>query len=152
MCLRHVSREIAIEKSAWFHLANNCCMSILYNLRRIDEVCLEHVDNNFLPLPQRLRGDFDEIRSRTRILFNDTLDVLDTGAIDTVPMLRHRCDELKDNISATVHTLHDNLRDGDPGTMSVLYVYLNTLQETQELISSLRKFLRATAKLHTPQI
>ena len=152
LCLRHVSREIAIEKSAWFHLANNCCMSILYNLRRIDEVCLEHVDNNFLPLPQRLRGDFDEIRSRTRILFNDTLDVLDTGAIDTVPMLRHRCDELKDNISATVHTLHDNLRDGDPGTMSVLYVYLNTLQETQELISSLRKFLRATAKLHTPQI
>ncbi|MBP3638621.1 MAG: inorganic phosphate transporter, partial [Muribaculaceae bacterium] len=106
LCLRHVSREIAIEKSAWFHLANNCCMSILYNLRRIDEVCLEHVDNNFLPLPQRLRGDFDEIRSRTRILFNDTLDVLDTGAIDTVPMLRHRCDELKDNISATVHTLH----------------------------------------------
>ena len=149
LCLRHVSREIAIEKSAWFHLANNCCMSILYILRRIDEVCLEHVDNNFLPLPQRLRGDFDEIRSRTRILFNDTLDVLDTGAIDTVPMLRRRCDELKDNISATVHTLHDNLRDGDPGTMSVLYVYLNTLQETQELISSLRKFLRATAKLHS---
>ena len=33
LCLRKVNRETAIEKSAWFHLGNNCCMSILYNLR-----------------------------------------------------------------------------------------------------------------------
>ena len=51
LCLRRVNRETAIEKNAWFHLSNNCCMSILYNLRRINEVCKEHVENNFLPLP-----------------------------------------------------------------------------------------------------
>lgn len=41
LCLRQVSRETAIEKSTWFHLSNNSCMSILYNLRRIAEICKE---------------------------------------------------------------------------------------------------------------
>ncbi len=31
--------------------------------------------------------------------------------------------------------------------MTVLYVYLNTLQETQEIVSSIRKYLRAYAHL-----
>ena len=31
--------------------------------------------------------------------------------------------------------------------MTVLYVYLNSLQETQEMVSNLRKFLRALIKL-----
>ena len=34
LCMRHVDRAMAIEKNTWFHLSNNCCMSILYNLRR----------------------------------------------------------------------------------------------------------------------
>ena len=53
LCLRYLTREMAIEKSTWFYLSNNCCMSILYNLHRINEVCKEHVENNFLPLPRR---------------------------------------------------------------------------------------------------
>ncbi len=39
LCLRHLTREMAIEKSTWFYLSNNLCMNILYNLRRINEVC-----------------------------------------------------------------------------------------------------------------
>ena len=35
LCLRYLTREMAIEKSTWFYLSNNCCMSILYNLHRI---------------------------------------------------------------------------------------------------------------------
>ncbi len=31
--------------------------------------------------------------------------------------------------------------------MTVLYVYLNMLQETQEIVSALRKFLRSFAKM-----
>ena len=31
--------------------------------------------------------------------------------------------------------------------MTVLYVYLNTLQETREMVSALRKYLRAYAKM-----
>lgn len=147
LCLRQVTREVAIEKSAWFHLCNNCCMGMLYNLRRINEICKEHVDNNFRPLPAQYVEGFELIRTRVEILFNDTLDMMSSGDTDTVNLLRRHCDEIKDTISDTYHKLHNQLREGDTASMTVVYVYLNTLQETQEMVSSLRKYLRAYAKL-----
>lgn len=147
LCLRQVSRETAIEKSTWFHLSNNSCMSILYNLRRIAEICKEHVENNFLPLPKQYTAEYELIRTRVSTLFDDTLDVMDTGAEEAIPVLRRHCDEIKDTISDAYHRLHDQLREGDTASMTVVYVYLNMLQETQEMVSSVRKYLRAIAKL-----
>ena len=122
-------------------------MSILYNLRRINEICKEHVDNNFLPLPAAYTGEFELIRTEITTLFNDTLDMMGTGTTEAVPMLRRHCDNIKDQLSISYHRLHSQLRDGDPSAMTVLYVYLNLLQETQEMVSALRKYLRAFAKL-----
>ena len=152
LCLRRAGHEVAIEKSTWFHLGNNCCMSVLYNLRRINEVCKEHVDNNFRPLPQPYAQDLAELSTRVQTLFNDSIEVLRIRDVEVVAMLRRNCDEIKDTISEMTHSLHDHLREGDPGAMTVIYVYLNMLQETQELVSSLRKYLRAYAKLSSPVI
>ncbi len=144
--LRRIRRETAIEMSAWFHLSNNCCMSMLYNLSRINEICREHVDNNFMPLPEAYRLEYNEVRSRTDTLFNDTLAMIDTGAFETIPMLRRHCDEIKDYIAAVYHRLQNRLREDNPASMTVLYVYINVLQETQEMVSTIRKYLRAYAK------
>lgn len=147
LCLRHITPEKAIEKSAWFHLGNQCCMSILYNLRRINEACREHVDNNFHPLPQPYVADFEMIRTRIDVLFNDTLQMMADNAPEAVTELRRHCDEIKDEVSETYHKLYTQLREGNPASMTVVYVYLNLLQETQEMVSGIRKYLRAYAKL-----
>lgn len=147
LCLRHVTPEKAIEKSAWFHLSNQCCMSILYNLRRINEACREHVDNNFHPLPPQYVADFEMIRSRIDLLFNDALQMMADNAPETVTELRRQCDRIKDELSETYHKLYAQLREGNPTSMTVVYVYLNLLQETQEMVSGIRKYLRAYAKL-----
>lgn len=147
LCLRQVSRETAIEKSAWFHLGNNCCMSILYNLRRISEICKEHVDNNFLPLPKQYANDFERVRTEVATLFDDILHMIDGEQTELIPALRKQCERIRDMVSDTYHKLHVQLRDGDSSTIGVLYVYLNTLQETREMVSILRKYLRAYAKL-----
>ena len=151
LCLRHLTREMAIEKSPWFYLSNNCCMGILYNLRRINEVCREHVDNNFYPLPQRYREEYAVIVDKIITLFNDTLEIMQTGDTDAITMLRRHCEDIKDLISDTYHKAHEHLRDGDASEMSVIYVYVNMLQETQEMVSSMRKYLRAFAKLRNSE-
>lgn len=147
LCLRHVQHETAIEKSPWFYLSNNLCMSLLYNLRRINEVCKEHVGNNFHPLPKRYTEEYELMRTRISILFNDTLEVIQSNDMQAIAMLRRHCDEIKDSISAAYHRIQDHLREGDTASMTVLYVYVNILQETQEMVSSIRKYLRAFAKL-----
>lgn len=147
LCLRNLTRQMAIEKSTWFYLSNNMCMNILYNLRRINEVCKEHVENNFMPLPERYAEECEQMRTRISILFNDTLAQMESGDTMAITLLRNHCDEIKDLISDTYHRAHDQLRDGDPSAMGVLYVYVNMLQESQEMVSSIRKYLRAYAKL-----
>jgi len=147
LCLRRVCRETAIEKSAWFHLSNVCCMSILYNLRRINEACKEHVDNNFNPLPQQYIAEFNAIRTRIGSLFNATVSMMSDNSSEPVTALRHQCEEIKDLLSDTYHKLYTQLREGNPSSMTVVYVYLNLLQETQEMVSGIRKYLRAYAKL-----
>lgn len=151
LCLRRISHETAIKINAWFYLGNNCCMSMLYNLGRINEICKEHVENNFRPLPQQNVADYEMVRTQVSVLFNDMLAMIDSGQIDTVRLLRRHCDEIKDVVSDTYHRLHDQLREGDPAATTVLYVYLNMLQETQEMVSSIRKYLRAYAKLRDPE-
>lgn len=150
LCLRQVDRPTAMEMNTWFYLGNNCCMSILYNLRRMAEACREHVDNNFRPLPQAYVDEFELLRTRIGVLFNDVLTMMNQEAIPTVPLLRRHCDELKGALSANYHRLRQHLHEEDPESMSVLYVYLNLLQESREMVSSLRKYLRAYAKLYTP--
>lgn len=151
LCLRSLPRETAIEKSTWFYLSNNCCMGILYNLRRITEVCKEHVDNNFHPLPAIYRREYKQVCDEVSGIFGSTLAIMESGDTDDITRLRKRCEGLKDLISDTYHRAHDHLRDGDPSAMAVLYVYVNILQETQEMVSSLRKYLRAFAKLRNPE-
>lgn len=147
LCLRHLPRETAIEKSTWFYLSNNCCMGMLYNIRRINEVCKEHVENNFHPLPKRYVPEFEIISTRIEILFNDTLALMQSGDIEAITVLRRHCDGIKDTISDTYHRALNQLREGDTSKVTVLYVYINMLQETQEMVSSIRKYLRAFAKL-----
>lgn len=147
LCLRNVSHETAIEKNAWFHLSNSCCMGMLYNLERMNEICLEHVDNNFHPLPPGCVAELETLRTGVEELFDDISAMMEDHAPETIPALRRRCDEIKDRVSAICQRLFSRLREDDPSSMTVMYVYLNMLQETQEMVSVLRKYIRAYAKL-----
>lgn len=151
LCLRRVPADTAIEKSAWFHMATNACSTMNYSLRRITEVCREHVENNFRPLPAGYREGFGRIRQGILSLMADASPLLEAGAVKKVSEVRRRGDRLKDEISAECHRIYDWLHSGAADNLTVTYVYLNMLQESQELVSALRKLLRAAAKLRTSE-
>ena len=151
LCLRRVPDDTAIEKSAWFHMATNACSTMNYSLRRITEVCREHVENNFRPLPAGYRDGFGRIRQGILSLMADASPLLEAGAVKEVSEVRRRGDRLKDEISAECHRIYDWLHSGAADNLTVTYVYLNMLQESQELVSALRKLLRAAAKLRTSE-
>jgi phosphate/sulfate permease len=159
LCFQRVHKTIAIENNSSFYLANNCCMSILYNLRRINEVCKEHVENNFHALPAAYLERFTPIYTRiaqfmqssSNALHNDgelnrTDHVLDSEIIE----LRLSCDAIKERLSTECQRVHEQIQSGNAEILTVSYVYLNLLQETREIVSSLRKLLRASKDLQTP--
>ncbi len=148
LCLRKASPQIAMEKSTWFHLSNNMAMSITYNLRRINETCKEHVDNNFLPLPEQFHTFLEEIKEGITGIFNESEIAIGNNNPELIDELRHRCDSVKQDLSRHSRKVYDFLQTGAAENMTVAYVYLNLLQESRELVTSLRKLLRAAGKLN----
>ncbi len=148
LCFRKASPQTAMEKSAWFHLSNNMAMSITYNLRRINEVCKEHVDNNFRPLPKQFHESLSEICDEVCSIFRDGMAAVDEDNPETIDRLRKRCEAVKQALSENSRRVYDLLQNGATRDMTVAYVYLNLLQESQELVTSLRKMLRAVGKLN----
>jgi len=146
LCMKSLDRSTALEKSAWFYLSNNCCMSLLYNMRRIAEVCAEHVSNNFNPLPVQYVKELEGICSDMSSMFEDSLTAVGSDDPEAIINLRRRSDRLKTKISGCYHSLHGKLPLIKESEVSVLYVYLNLLHETREAVSSLRKYLRAYSK------
>ena len=148
LCLRRVAPRTAMEKRAWFFLSNNMAMSMTYNLRHINEVCKEHVDNNFHPLPVQLKEPFSVVCHDILGVLHEAADNAKSGSPEVIDTLRSRCTALKDRCTVLTRDVYDQLQRGDADHMTVAYVYLNVLQETQEFITSLRKLLRANGKLN----
>ncbi len=148
LCLRRVTPETAIEKSTWFHLSNNMAMSMTYDLRRINEVCKEHVENNFRPLPAQFHEPLGEIRDKIVGVLRDSENAIEESRPEVIDELRRRCDTIKTDLSSHSRSVYDQLHKGDAANLTVIYVYLNLLQESRELVTSLRKMLRASGKLN----
>lgn len=147
LCFRRINKELAIEKNTWFHLGNNCCVSIMYNLRRISEFCKEHVDNNFKPLPEKYKKDFMPVRDRIVVLFEKGCSIWESGKYEDTVDLRNECEEVKEILSKKCKVIFGYLQEDDTENLTVTYVYLNMLQESQEMLSAYRQLLRAGRKL-----
>ena len=148
LCFRKASPQTAMEKSTWFHLSNNMAMSITYSLRHINEVCKEHVDNNFTPLPVRFHDTVSGIRDEVCAIFNDAATTVDENHPEAIDLLRKRCESVKQELSLSSKAVYDLLQNGDTSDMTVAYVYLNLLKESQEMVTSRRKMLRAIGKIN----
>lgn len=147
LCLRQASPEVAIEKRPWFHLCISLSSSMTYNLRHINEVCKEHVENNFRPLPPQLRDALSNVCASISSVLHDA-DAIDPGNPESIDMMREKCIQVKDRLSYLTRDVYDLLQKGDLQNMTVTFVCLNVLQETQEFVTSLRKLLRAIGKLN----
>ncbi|MBQ3634243.1 MAG: inorganic phosphate transporter [Bacteroidales bacterium] len=146
MGLRRTEPRLAIENNTWLHLAYNSNQQIIYCLMRMCEPCLEHVDNNFAPLPQELKEQFEPLRKDVISLFEKSCTTIQNDKYEETSDIRQEGDNVKDRISQMRKQLVSHIHE-DMDNYSVIYVYLNMLQETQEMVSSLRHNLRALRKI-----
>lgn len=139
---RRIDPEVAMEKNTWFHLGRNSCEEILYCLRRIADPCEEHVDNNFVPLSTEQIKEFIPLRDTVLFLLRRTEKIFQTGSYGEVDEVRHECEHLKDCLEKAREEQMKRMQSSKEN-ITVAYLYLNLLQETRELTSSVRHLLRA---------
>lgn len=140
--LRRIDPGVAIEKSTWFHLGVNSCEDMLYSLRRICDPCEEHIDNSFVPLEKDRIKEFLPLRDTLLYLLKRAVVVISTENFTDSDKLREQCEEFKSCLSSTRHEQIERMQTSKEN-ITVSYVYLNLLQETHEIASSLQHLLRA---------
>lgn len=141
--LRKIDPLQAVEKDTWFHLACNSCEQSLYCLKRMCEPCLEHVDNNFNPMPEEYITEFNPVRENVEKLMSVIGDMIESGNYDKALQVRQFGDEMKSQLSQLRKIQQDRIRKGDMSNLKIEYLYMSMLQETQEIISHMRHWVRA---------
>ena len=106
--------------------------------------------NNNVPVDYLCQGMlYSYLDKLDKILYvSSFLQPMDYNNPEAIDALRDRCSAIKDRLSYMTRDVYDMLQKGDTENMTVAYVYLNVLQETQEFVTSLRKLLRAMGKLN----
>lgn len=146
LALRRVPSDIAIERNTWFHLGINSSEQYIYCLRRMLEPIKEHVDNSFNPLPEIFINEFKPIRAKINELMQQTENLIATGQFENYREVLENADQCKDLLSKVRKQHIDRIQQSDDDNFKVSLVYLNILQESQQLLSNMRHQLRAAKK------
>lgn len=140
-----LEHDIAIDKGLYYYQGNDFASEIVFSIRRLTEPGKEHVDNHFSPLCEVQKEDFgkmtDEIvsflnRSSVMIERNDyhRMDDLIAESVDlTAKLTLLKKEELK------------RIR-GQSGSTKVSMVYLNMVQEAQNVVSFTANLLKVSRK------
>ena len=143
--MRKIDYLQAVEKNTWFHLGCNSCSQIVYCLKRMLEPCEEHVDNNFSPLPQNYVDELIPVCNEITKYLQSVEDEIRGGSFVNADLLLVEGNALKARISQMRHRQQDRIQHEDDN-IKVSLLYLNTLQEAQELVSMMRHLLRASKR------
>ncbi len=145
--LKRSPLEIAVERNTWFHVGVNADQQYIYTLRRMLQPIKEHVDNNFNPVPETYINEYEAVRRKVNELMKMTCEIIETNRYERYREVLAEADVCKDNLSA-VRKDHINRMQSSRSDKSIKIdmVYLNLLQETQQLLSVMRHQLRSAKK------
>ncbi len=148
IALHRIPEDIALEHNTWFHLGANSNQQFIYCLKRLLEPIKEHIDNNFNPVPAAFMEEFRPIRNRIGNLMDEICEMLTTCSFDHEKRVLEEAELCKKELSALRKTHIDRMqrRTGTADYKTSL-IYLNILQESQELLSIMRHQLKAARKL-----
>lgn len=147
LALRKAPNDIAIERNTWFHLSINAAQQYIYILRRMLEPIKEHVDNNFTPIPDILVEEYNLIREKINQYLLETEKMIQAHDYSNYRDLLDEADFFESDLSVIRKKQIDRIQIAqDTGNLQIYLVYLNLLQESQQLISNMRHQLRAVKK------
>lgn len=141
--MRRIDKRISLEKNTWFHLASNSGEQMLYCLKRMSDPCKDHVDNNFNPLSRECIEEILPVKKKIVDYLMRSERIVEDRDYEHIDALLAEEEAYKQQLSEMRRAQEDRIQMDLSQGLKVSLVYLNLLQETQELLSDLRHYLRA---------
>ncbi len=132
-------------RNTWYFLGINSCQQMLYSLKRINEPLREHVGNSFQPLPSQYHSRFISMRDDVITLYKKALLMLTTADFTDSEKLREEGNIIQQRINEDRKRALDTIHK-ESTNLNTLFLTIHIMQESQELIASLRHMLRGMNK------
>lgn len=140
-----LEHDIAVDKGLYYYQGNDFASEIVFSIRRLTEPGKEHVDNHFSPLSEVQKEDFGKMTSNIVSFLNRSSNMIENNDY-------HRMDDLiseSTNLTACLTLLKkEELKriQGQSGSTKVSMVYLNMVQEAQNVVSFTANLLKVSRK------
>jgi phosphate/sulfate permease len=139
IALRRIDPVSSVEKGTWYFLTINSLSQMVYCLKRMGEPCLEYVANNFRPIPGKYVNEFLTLRDEIVRIFRRAISDETTHHIrDDAARIQNALSDYRKRIIRDIQTKQLNIES--------MTVFLNLVQESQELLSALRHTMRGKNK------
>ena len=139
VALRRIDPVLSVEKGTWYFLTINSLSQMVYCLKRMGEPCLEYVANNFRPIPGKYVNEFLTLRDEIVRIFRRAISDETTHHIrDDAARIQNALSDYRKRIIRDIQTKQLNIES--------MTVFLNLVQESQELLSALRHTMRGKNK------
>ena len=140
--IQRLEPTVALEKNTWYFLSNTSIEQMLYCLKRVNDPCREHVGNAFTPVAKEQAEAFVVYQKQILAIFDSTIGALSAGlTAQTVDALREQAAAIQAELSTYRKQVIDGMREQNVNIESAT-VFLNLIQESQQLLSCLRHMLR----------
>lgn len=140
-----LEHDIAIDKGLYYYQGNDFASEIVFSIRRLTEPGKEHVDNHFSPLCEVQKEDFGKMTDEIVSFLNLSSVMIESNDY-------HRMDDLiaeSVDLTAKLTLLKkEELKriQGQSGSTKVSMVYLNMVQEAQNVVSFTANLLKVSRK------
>lgn len=140
-----LDHDIAVEKGLYYYQGNDFASEIVFSIRRLTEPNKEHVDNNFSPLSSVQKEDFGKMTKSIVSFLNRCAAMIQKNDY-------HRMDDMIAESIALSNQLtvlkKEELKriQGQSGSTKVSMVYLNMVQEAQNVVSFTANLLKVSRK------
>ncbi len=140
-----LEHDIAIDKGLYYYQGNDFASEIVFSIRRLTEPGKEHVDNHFSPLCEVQKENFGKMTDEIVSFLNRSSVMIESNDY-------HRMDDLiaeSVDLTAKLTLLKkEELKriQGQSGSTKVSMVYLNMVQEAQNVVSFTANLLKVSRK------
>ena len=145
ICIRKMDQETAMMRSAWFFSSFSDLEQMYYSIRRMCEPALEHIDNNFTPLPASYAQDFRTDRDQLNKCIDEVSLACQVFSHENLRVYESQFAELQYKFSDKRKELTRDIQKGSIN-INTAYLYLNILQESENVSSHMQHFVRSSRK------
>ncbi|WP_300812126.1 inorganic phosphate transporter [uncultured Bacteroides sp.] len=143
MC--RLDNNTVLEKGLYYYQGNDFASELVYSVGRLCEPCLEHVDNNFMPLDAIQKGEFADVTEDITNLLQICRQRIEDNNYAGMETEIRKANDLNGQLS---HLKREELQriQNQTGSIKVSMVYLTMIQEAQNIVTYAVNLLKVSRK------